>query len=231
MKILIFVTVWKRPEVTDLTYSGLDRIQSIFKEEGIDSEVLIVSSEDYHTEKAKNRGYHVIEVENFPIGTKMNKGIEHALTLDWDCMMRMDSNNLLSNLYIRNFIAAYKEGFKVFGASRFFAIQPDNVHCRIFDMKRGFGPVGMGVKREVIEDVDQWFDLDINYKLDGSFWTRVVAPYQKKDSSSILTIVSRTFPAVMDIKTGEDLNEHKGKKKGGKDWYIRWWPELKNWIK
>ena len=103
MKVLIFITVWKRPEVTDLTYSGLDRVQSILKEEGIESKVLVVSSEEYHTKRARERGYDVIEVENFPVGTKQNTGMLHALKLnwDWDCMMRMNSNNLLSSMYVR----------------------------------------------------------------------------------------------------------------------------------
>ena len=232
MKVLIFITVWKRPEVTDLTYSGLDRVQSILKEEGIDSKVFVVSSEDYHTKKAQQRGYEVVEVENFPVGAKMNTGMKHALELDWDwdCMLRMDSNNLLSSLYVRMWVAAYKSGLDIFGSSQFVALMPNKVHARIFNMSIGFGPVGMGVARKVLEAQKEWFDLTISKRVDESFWRKVVKPWKQRNKHGVVRIANKNFASVLDIKTGEDINKHHGATDIKREYYTRWYPEIKNWF-
>lgn len=234
MKILIFVTVWKRPEVTDLTYSGLDRVQAIFKEEGIDSEVLVVSSEDYHTKKAQDRGYRVIEVENFPVGNKMNLGMQEALKYEWDYLMEMGSNNLLSNLYIRAFIAACKENFACFGSGKFYALQPDKKRVRVFNVKKrnGFGGVGRGFRRDVIEaakDGKCW-DSEINAGMDGSIWGNLIHPQIEKDPHSVRRLVNNSYPSVLDLKSDTDVNNHKGKIIADQDFLVRWFPESKNWI-
>lgn len=234
MKVLIYITVWKRPEVTDLTYLGLDRVQNILKEEGIDSDVLVISSEDYHTEKAKNRGYKVIEVENFPVGNKMNLGMQEALKYEWDYLMEMGSNNLLSNMYIRAFAAACKEGFKCFGSGKFYALQEDKSRVRVFNIKgRGtFGGVGRGFKREILETIqdNKYWKEDINSDMDASIWKNVVRPEIEKSKLTVRRLVNNSYPSVLDIKTGEDVNKHTGEINADIDFLLYWFPELKHWI-
>lgn len=234
MKVLIYITVWKRPEVTDLTYLGLDRVQNILKEEGIDSDVLVISSEDYHTEKAKNRGYKVIEVENFPVGNKMNLGMQEALKYEWDYLMEMGSNNLLSNMYIRAFAAACKEGFKCFGSGKFYAMQEDKSKVLVFHIRgRGtFGGVGRGFKREILENItdNKYWKEDINSDMDASIWKNVVRPEIEKSKLTVRRLVNNSYPSVLDIKTGEDVNKHTGEINADIDFLLYWFPELKHWI-
>lgn len=234
MKVLIYITVWKRPEITDLTYLGLDRVQHILREEGIESDVLVISSEDYHTEKAKNRGYKVIEVENFPVGNKMNLGMQEALKYEWDYLMEMGSNNLLSNMYIRAFAAACKEGFKCFGSGKFYAIQENKSKVHIFHIKgRGtFGGVGRGFKREILESVtdNKYWKEDINSNMDASIWKNVVHPEIEKSKLTVRRLVNNSYPSVLDIKTGEDVNKHIGEINADIEFLLYWFPELKTWI-
>ena len=234
MKALIFISVWKRPEVTDLTYSGLDRVQSILKEEGIDSEVLVVSSEDYHTENAKKRGYHVIQVENFPVGNKFNLGMIEALKHDWNYLMEMGSNNLLSNLYVRSFAAACKENLAIFGSAKFYALQRDKKHVCIFNVKLpgGFGGVGRGFRRDTLEAIENkiWWGEMKNIRLDSSIWALVVDKQIKKDKQSVRRLVNNSYPSVLDVKSEEDLNQHRGDTEADLDFLTHWFPELKNWL-
>ena len=132
MKVLIFTTVWKRPEITELVYKGFDRMQSILKEEGVDSEVLVVSSEDDQTKMAKDRGYHVCETENSPLGRKYNNGMKKALELEWDYMLEMNSNNLLSSLYVRIWLAAARENTPMFGSQHFYVMLNDRIRFKEF---------------------------------------------------------------------------------------------------
>jgi len=234
MKVLIYITVWKRPEATEITYLGLDRVQKILKEEGIDSDVLVISSEDYHTKAAKKRGYKVIEVENFPVGNKMNLGMQKALEYKWDYLMEMGSNNLLSNMYIRAFAAACKEGFKCFGSGKFYALQSDKSKISIFNVRgRGtFGGVGRGFRRDILEAIEnkKFWKEDINSGLDGSIWRNVIQPEVEKNKINVRRLVNNSYPSVLDLKTGEDINKHKGEINADIEFLLYWFPELKHWI-
>lgn len=228
MKVLIFTTVWKRPEVTELTYMGFDRIQSILKESyDIDSEVLIVSSEPDHTARAIVRDYHVFETDNFPVATKYNNGLKEAMRYEWDYLFEMNSNNLLSDLYIHMWVAAAKAGLKVFGSRNFYALMENKKDYKEFITQHmsKISSVGRGMQREFMESIEGDFvtDLERNSNLDGM-------SNQVFGRNNIQPIAYKCFPAVLDIKTGEDMHHHSANLKPIKKGLISRFPELKHWM-
>lgn len=231
MKVLIWMAVWKRVEVTKLTYRGIDRIRRILKEEfNIDSDVFVVSSEEEHTELAKSLGHHVFEYKNFPIGEKYDEGLKASMELEWDYMFQMDSNNLVSNDFVRRWVEEANNDGIFFASRKFLALLPGRRYYTEFvtRAKKTFTPVGRGIAREVFERREGEFcQRDINSNLDGSM-------------SKLLTSEAERSPIcelgweIIDLKTGEDLHKHGSgdmhKVSAFKSDLMYKFPELEYWL-
>ena len=135
---------------------------------------------------------------------------------------------------MRSFAAACKENFAVFGSAKFYALQKDKKHVRVFNVKLpgGFGGVGRGFRRDTLESIedDIYWDDQRNISLDSSIWAIVVDKQIKKDKQSVRRLVNNSYPSVLDIKSETDLNEHKGYIEADLDFLTHWFPELKNWL-
>lgn len=231
-KVLIVTTVWKRPEVTELTYKGFDRIQSILKEEGIDSEVLVISSEPDHTARAILRGYSVFETTNEPLGNKFNEGLKHALTLKWDYLFEMNSNNLVSDLYVRIWCAAARQGIPMFGSGHFYVLMPDRNRFSRFRVKnQGLSGVGRGVERgvyeKVLEEVGYICDPEKTSDIDCDTRQRA----EKVTGRKVVQICGGEYPGVLDIKSGEDMHHHATSvEKPRMQFFLDNWPELEDYL-
>jgi hypothetical protein len=95
-KVLIFIPVWGRFPETKLTYEGVHRIQAILKEESIDSQVLIVSSEKEHTDLALEEGFLVEECNS--CGFHERRVVDYRVPLVLNFKNRNNRNWLKENL-------------------------------------------------------------------------------------------------------------------------------------
>lgn len=111
LRILFFIPVWQRLQITEVCYKGLKRIIEHVGERA-QCDVLIVQSEDEHEELAKRYGFKSTHVNNHPLGDKFNKGMIAALKLKWDYVVQLNSDDLLSNDLIDLFIGLMNEGHK-----------------------------------------------------------------------------------------------------------------------
>jgi len=227
-KVLIFIPVWGRFPETKLTYEGVHRIQTILKEENIDSQVLIVSSEKEHTDLALREEFLVTECENFPISDKHNCGLDYAMSLQWDYLLQMGSNNLLSNIYIRFVAAAIKENYKMFGSRMFYNILPCKTKMTHFKTKAPYklSGVGRGIRRDIIEhrlQVGPVWDNNLNKGLDKSSRENLTNP------EDVVAITTTSPPSIVDIRTNEDINDMSSNPRPlDKELFVKWFPELKN---
>ena len=228
MKALIWMMVWKRPEVTELTYKGISRIRQELEKYGIDSEVLIISSEPSHTENAKSKGFHVFETENKPLGTKYHNGMKHALEYEWDYIFTMDSNNLVSDEYVKAWAQQAHIGTKMFGCRSFLALTKNKRWFSKFTTRKRlvWSGVGRGIKRELVENARIVCSLDINSNVDGDSLNKLCPPADR------ITIMQFDFP-ILDIKTGEDMHKHSTdllKLERYKYDIYRKFPEILDWL-
>lgn len=230
MKVLIHTLVWERPEVTELTYKGFDRIQKRLSEAGIDSEVMITSSEPDHTARGILRDYHVLEESNFPVATKYNNAMLHTLEYEWDYLLEMGSNNLLSDQYIQAWIEAAKEGKEFFGLRNFISLHQNHETCTYFYTRKPWkiSNLGRGARRDVWERVAEGgkfvHRLEVNNNLDAMS-TRMVG------KSRVEVISYKDFDAALDIKTGEDMHTHMDHAEPADIKYlISIFPELGDWV-
>ena len=86
------IPVWKRPEITEICFSGLDRIRQ-YRD---NIEVLCIISEDEYKKKCKA---HYIEWTFFEnrLGAKKNHGLKKALEKDWDYLIELNSDDIIKN--------------------------------------------------------------------------------------------------------------------------------------
>jgi hypothetical protein len=227
-KVLIFIPVWGRFPETKLTYQGVHRIQKILKEENIDSQVLVVSSEKEHTELALEHKFLVTECDNFPISDKHNCGLDYAMSLQWDYLLQMGSNNLLSNIYIRFVAAAIRENYKMFGGRLFYNILPCKTQMTHFKTRAPYklSGVGRGIRRDIIEDrlkIGPVWDQNLNKGLDKSSRENLTTP------EDIVAITTTSPPSIVDIRTNEDINDMSSNPRPvDKELFVKWFPELKD---
>jgi hypothetical protein len=92
-KILIIIPIWQRPEITEICFSGLDRLRSHRSR----LEVLAVISEDYYKERCNNHSIDYTFFENQPLGRKKNHGLKIALEHDWDYLIELNSDDVIKN--------------------------------------------------------------------------------------------------------------------------------------
>lgn len=92
-KILILIPVWQRPEITEICFSGLDRLRG--HRPGI--EVLAVISESDYIGRCEAHNIEHTFFENQPLGRKKNHGLKVALEKKWDYLMELNSDDLIKN--------------------------------------------------------------------------------------------------------------------------------------
>jgi hypothetical protein len=141
-RILILIPVWKRPEITELCFSGLDRL----RKHRPDLTVLtIISEEDYEARcKAHNIAYTFFE--NSPLGRKKNHGLNEALKLEWDYLIEINSDDLIKN----ELLDIYDTMEDHYLALRNFCfLDSVTLGCRQFESKTAYG-IGRRYSREAV---------------------------------------------------------------------------------
>src|SRR5688500_10590245 len=94
MKLLIYTAVWQRPEITEICFMGIKRLQKIHKFYISDFAVI---SEDSMLRLCNKYGVDWCMHENLRLGSKKNYGVKQALKKDFDYMIEIDSDDLLKN--------------------------------------------------------------------------------------------------------------------------------------
>ena len=92
-KILILIPTWKRPEITEICFSGLDRLRQ--HRDNVD--VLAVISEEEYILRCSNHKIDYTFFENQPLGRKKNHGLKIALERDWDYLIELNSDDVIKN--------------------------------------------------------------------------------------------------------------------------------------
>lgn len=94
MKIRVLIPLWRRPEVTDFCFDGLDKLISESKHE---IKVSCVLSDDTYIDVVEARGYDWVFSRNLPLGDKINAGVRSTLKFEYDYLMMMNSDNIVKS--------------------------------------------------------------------------------------------------------------------------------------
>lgn len=146
MKIKLLIALWRRPEITRICFDGIKRLQQF-----IDIEPICIYSEDDMKVLCDEYKFEAHYHENLPLGKKLNYGLNIALQSEWDYLMQIGSDDLLSEKIFEYYKPFIEKSVKAFGIK--------SVHFYNTIVKKSYHvvnsyPFGVGrmVHRSVFED-------------------------------------------------------------------------------
>jgi hypothetical protein len=90
VRIKLLIAVYDRIDITKIVYQNLHDVLP----KGVD--VLIVGHEKAHKTLAIKYGFEWFEHDNIPVGRKLNAAMLHGLKSNWDYMMQLGSDDIVS---------------------------------------------------------------------------------------------------------------------------------------
>jgi len=193
IKLLFFLAVWKRPEITEICFMGLNRLR---KNTDFDINVLAVISEEEMIPLCEKYNVKWCMHENLPLGAKKNFGLRQALKLDFDYMVEIGSDDLLKD----EFLKLYTWDRDVMALSDFIFMDTQSGECRRLGKRDGYYGVGRAISRKCLDVLNShgmfalWSDK-LNHGLDNqsTFFLARKGFLEKRFSSN--------EPVAMDLKS------------------------------
>lgn len=151
MRLLFFIPVWKRPEITEICFMGIKRLQA----QGVhEVSALAVISEDEMKPLCEQYGIDYCFYKNHPLGEKKNFGVQQALKKDFDYLVEIGSDDILKN----EFLSLYTWGtHDVFGLNDFIILNSEDGECRRLSGKNMKYGTGRAIRKECLT-VKLWHD-------------------------------------------------------------------------
>lgn len=139
-KILAFVAVWKRPEITERCFKGI-------KELGLP--IFAVVSEDWAEELCKKYKADYIRTPNTPLGKKFNTGLEAALKKDFDYLMTFNSDTLINPELLQVYKYHMEQNTGLIGVDKVYFVQDGK--AKHVDYQLQIIGAGRMISREALE--------------------------------------------------------------------------------
>lgn len=114
IKILVYFAVHKRLEVLKVCLKGIRRLQKYDKKRFDIQPFAVCSTEEESNVLLHFDIPHIIH-ENQPLGEKKNAGLRAAMTLEWDYLMELGSDDLLKSELLDLYYPMFKRGDLAWG--------------------------------------------------------------------------------------------------------------------
>lgn len=163
MKVLIFLAVWRRPEITEICFQGIDRLR---KSGLLQIDTLAVISEKSMIPLCKKYGIDFVMHKNEPLGEKKNVGLNYAMLKSWDYLLEIGSDDVMKNDILEAYTPYMESGTPVFGIHDFFYINSGDGQCRRYTTKSTYG-AGRCISRATIEAVCYGVDCTVHEAIIG----------------------------------------------------------------
>lgn len=195
-KILIYLAVWKRPEITELCFRGIKRLQ---QHPDFEIEALAVISEESMIPLCEKYGIHWVMYKNDPVGEKKNFGLKKAKEFQFDYLMEIGSDDLVLNELLddyKNYVGKYE----FFGISDCAYINSETGECRRLTSKSTYG-AGRMISHKSLERANWYLWKDrLNKGLDNDS----VFALQRK-GIMYQRVKPLEFPCVIDVKSKDNI--------------------------
>jgi glycosyltransferase involved in cell wall biosynthesis len=195
IKLLIYLAVWKRPQITELCFMGINRLM---KHPDYDIQALAVISEDEMKPLCDRYGINYVYAENTPLGRKKNIGLKHAKEFDFEYMMEIGSDDLVFDDLLNKYKPFINKNH-FFGINDFAFIDTETNLCRR-QRNKGYYGAGRMISRYVLESMDFtiWRD-DLNNCLDNN------SLFNLARKGFLYKQIATGEPMVVDIKSPENI--------------------------
>lgn len=201
MKIILYLAVWQRPEITEICFMG---IQRLMQRKDFDISAFAVISEESMKPLCDKYGIEYCVFNNFPLGEKKNNGLNEVMKKDFDYLIELGSDDLIKD----EVIDAYKPYFGVrdfLSLTSVCFINSENGACKVTEPRTFFG-LGRAISKEGIKKAA--LRKDGKYRL----WKSYLNKGLDNDSAFRLAFAGvlekrvRTEPIVIDIKSAVNLH-------------------------
>lgn len=189
MEIHVLTAIWKRPEITDIFFKGIKRL-------GLNCTAVISEDIDLPCQ--------TVFAENQPLGNKWNRGLERAMENEFDYLLILGSDDLISNCLLDKY-KGYN-GVDMIGVKDFYMYDIQQKRVKYFagynvKYNRNIS-IGAGrlIRRDIIERLGRlWHPRQVK-GLD-SHCSKVlrVKGYQE-------IVIPMGDSVVVDIKSGMNMN-------------------------
>lgn len=154
MKVLIFLAVWKRPEITEICFMGLNRLR---KNSRLPVEAFAVISEESMIPLCEKYGIKYTFYKNEPLGEKKNHGLNEAMKLDWDYLIEIGSDDLLKDELLVKYEPLMGK-YDYFGTKDSVIINSKDGRCRRLQSDTVYG-LGRCISRNVLKSACYGVDV------------------------------------------------------------------------
>lgn len=194
-KILIYLAVWKRPLITELCFTGINRLRRSFN-----VEALAVISEEEMIPLCEKYGVNWVMYKNEPLGEKKNYGLSKAKEFDFEYLMEIGSDDLILDELVEDYLRNYVGKYEFFGVSDALHVDTEFRIAHRIMSNTAYG-AGRMISRRVLEDMN-W-----------TIWTK--SANRGLDQNSLFNIrrhkvaykmtTPLKWPGVIDVKTRENI--------------------------
>lgn len=197
INLLVYLALWRRPEITELCFMGLDRLK---RHDSFNISVFAVISEKEMIPLCDKYGVKWIMHDNQPLGKKKNYGLRQLKNIDFDYMMEIGSDDLITNELLDQYLDYFGK-YECFGISDAAYINSETLECRrLTSQKTNYG-AGRCISKKVLEECNWvlWND-GLGRGLDNNSILKIETlgyKYQKVEPKDV--------PGVIDIKSNENL--------------------------
>jgi len=150
MTIGIHLTAWRRPTITAIAFTSLQRICAELKEHEIDTFVVCGVSDKKSKGLAKKFGFIPFEYPNEPLGRKFDYTMREVLKYDCDYVMEYCSDNVMESRFVPLLVDVIKKGIPFWVMNSFYLMDWKTKEVRIFE-NSGFSNVGRLTRRYLLE--------------------------------------------------------------------------------
>jgi len=142
--LLIFLAAWRRPEITEICFMGINRLRDRFP-----IETMCVISEQDFIPLCERYDIRWTFYKNEPLGEKKNHGLNEAMKLEWDYLLEIGSDDLIKDELIELY-QPYFGRHELFGTKDAVIINSEDGNCRRLKSDTTYG-LGRCISRKVIE--------------------------------------------------------------------------------
>ena len=146
MRLLVFLAVWKRPEITEICFVGINRL---IKNSRLPIEAFAVISEESMIPLCDKYNIRWTFYKNDPLGEKKNHALNEAMKLDWDYLLEIGSDDLVKDELVELY-APYFGKWDLFGTKDAVIINSADGMCRRLNSDTTYG-LGRCVSRKALE--------------------------------------------------------------------------------
>lgn len=196
-KILVLLPIWGRMNITELCLSNIVKLK---KDYSID--VLCVVSEQWAKLMAFKYGFNYVEVSNDDLGHKMNVGVDRALKMDFDYLMNLGSDDIITKELLDEYEEHIENNLPMFGVTKVCFFDSKTKELKEVNYGHLIG-AGRMIRRDVVEKFATsngkatMYDKGIERGLDNNS--------RKRFLSVAMRELSLNGNMIVDIKSDENI--------------------------